>query len=261
MENKRIAIYPGTFDPFTIGHLNILEKAEALFGKENVIIAVGENSSKDKANTAFLRMQNIQSNIPSKKVEKYQGFLTDFVWEKEKLGYDVTIIRGLRDSDDLGYERTQLKFMQEMKPELKVVFILCDKEFEHVSSSAYRALEAVRPGAGHKYLAKEVAYFYVVDTGSSYLIENDTLQNKINLCTKVKVFRGTEFEVVSWVHSNPWFKFNPNDYTIGTAISYDREIMTLVYINEHRCVLKYNDSEIKLERYSAPYIWIKYRKL
>lgn len=46
--------------------------------------------------------------------------------------------------------------MQDMKPDIKVIFIACDKEFEHVSSSAYRLLESVKPGAGHKYLAKEI---------------------------------------------------------------------------------------------------------
>ena len=96
-KNKKIAIYPGTFNPFTIGHLNILEKAEKLFGKENVIISVGENPAKDKdpKSMAMSRQITIKMNLPSRKVERYQGFLTDYIWEKEKEGYDVTVIRGL----------------------------------------------------------------------------------------------------------------------------------------------------------------------
>lgn len=157
MSNKKIAIYPGSFNPFTIGHLNILEKAEAIFGKENVIIAVGRNPQKANPQTAqFECIETIKRNLPSKKVEGFKEFLTDYVWEKEKEGFDVTIVKGLRNGDDLDYEVNQLRFMEEMKPNIKVIFITCDKQFEHVSSSAYRALEAVRPFSGHKYLAKEI---------------------------------------------------------------------------------------------------------
>lgn len=168
-QSKKIAIYPGSFNPFTIGHLNILEKVEAVFGKENVIISVGVNPEKVKTistpgqigttaigHVEIDRVATIKGNLPSKNVEKYSGFLTDYVFEKEKEGYDVTIIRGLRNGDDLDYEINQLRFMEEMKPDIKVIFISCDKQFEHISSSAYRMLEAVKPGAGHKYLAKEI---------------------------------------------------------------------------------------------------------
>lgn len=163
---RRIAIYPGSFNPFTTGHLNILEKAEAIFGEGNVIIAVGINPDKllikDLPKEVVLNMdpraQNIKNNLPSKQVETFIGFLTDYVWEKEKQGFEVTIVKGLRNGADLDYEVNQLRFMEEMKSNVKVVFIACDKQFEHVSSSAYRALEKVRPGAGHKYLAKEVPF-------------------------------------------------------------------------------------------------------
>lgn len=165
MEKKRIAIYPGSFNPFTIGHLNILEKAEAIFGKGNVIIAIGENPAKDKnpQTQTFYRVKTLQNNLPSKVVEKYKGFLTDYVWEKEQAGFDVTIIRGLRNGADLDYEVNQLRFMEEMKPDVKVMFLVCDKKYEHVSSSAYRMLEAVKPGSGHKYLAKEIVETPQVD--------------------------------------------------------------------------------------------------
>lgn len=171
-EKKKIAIYPGSFNPFTTGHFNILLKAEEIFGKGNVIIAVGVNPEKMKsiefpANISqeekreFIaksdpRVLNIKNNLPSKTVESFAGFLTDYIWEKEEAGYDVTVIKGLRNGDDLDYEVNQLRFMEEMKNDVKVIFIVCDKQYEHVSSSAYRALEAVRAGSGHKYLAKEI---------------------------------------------------------------------------------------------------------
>lgn len=159
---KKIAIYPGSFNPFTIGHQNILEKAESIFGKENVIIAVGLNSSKAKemslAPDVFQENTRltIKFNLPSKTVDKYMGFLTDFVFEKEELGYDVTIIRGLRDGFDLQYEMNLLRAMQDLKPDIKVIYLLCDSKFSHVSSSLYREFERGKKGAGLIYLAKEV---------------------------------------------------------------------------------------------------------
>jgi phosphopantetheine adenylyltransferase len=64
--------------------------------------------------------------------------LTDFI---DSLGYDVTLVRGLRNSIDLQYELTQFQYMQEFKPDIKIVSIFCDKEFEHISSSSIRMLE------------------------------------------------------------------------------------------------------------------------
>ena len=65
---------------------------------------------------------------------------------------DVTLIRGLRNSTDLQYELTQYRFLQELKPDIKVVSIFCDKEYEHISSSAIRNLS--KYGKGDEYLLK-----------------------------------------------------------------------------------------------------------
>ena len=172
MENKRLAIYPGSFDPFTVVHLNVLEKAEAIFGKENTFICVGINPKKvltelgslsafndvssilnNKMNT---KINLIKNQLPSKNVDGYIGFLTDYIFEKEKEGYDVTVIRGLRNGYDLDYEYNQTRFMWDMKPDLKIVYIPCDPIYAHVSSTAYRDLEAIKPGSGHQYLAREI---------------------------------------------------------------------------------------------------------
>ncbi len=171
MEKKKIAIYPGSFSPFTIGHLNILEKAEAIFGKENTFICAGINPKKvlsemgsaaafndvisimnDKMNT---KINQIKAQLPSKNVNGYVGFLTDYVFEKEKEGYDVTVVRGLRNGFDLEFEYNQTRFMWDMKPDLKIVYIPCDPIYAHISSTAYRELESIKPGAGHQYLARE----------------------------------------------------------------------------------------------------------
>ncbi|MGZ3884824.1 MAG: pantetheine-phosphate adenylyltransferase, partial [Bacteroidia bacterium] len=55
--------------------------------------------------------------------------------------YEVTVIRGLRNSTDFQYEQNQYRYIQELKPDIRIVNIFCDKEFEHISSSGIRTLE------------------------------------------------------------------------------------------------------------------------
>jgi pantetheine-phosphate adenylyltransferase len=207
---KKIAIYPGTFNPFTIGHLNILEKAEKLFGKDNVIIAVGENPSKDKnpQEMAYYRTQTIRGNLPSRNVESYKGFLTDYIWKKEEEGFDVTVIRGLRNGFDLQYETNLLRALQDFKPDIQVLFYLCDKQFDHVSSSLYRLCEADKPFSGHMYIAKETVSAKIVSSSICAVIvksgEEDIME-KYAIITKEKSigfnpdFIGTYVECLSWI--------------------------------------------------------------
>lgn len=126
----KIAVFAGSFNPFHKGHYNVLTKAERIFDK--VIIAFGDNPVKtDKKWPVPVKIKNRQC-------ENYTGLLTDFI---ETLEYDVTVIRGLRNSTDFQYEQNQYRYIQELKPDIKIVNIFCDKEFEHISSSGIRTLE------------------------------------------------------------------------------------------------------------------------
>lgn len=138
-----IGVYAGSFNPFHLGHLNILHKAENIFDK--VIIALGVNPEKSKNGDWSDSLNNLKYH----QIEHYEGFLTHFM---DKLGYDTTLIRGLRNSTDLQYEMTQFQYLQDMKPDIKIVNIFCDKEFEHISSSAIRSLSKLDPKFGDKYL-------------------------------------------------------------------------------------------------------------
>lgn len=126
----KIAVFAGSFSPFHKGHYNVLQKAENIFDK--VIIAFGQNPEKQAQG------YKIPQTIRDRQIERYEGLLTDFV---QTLGHEVVIIRGLRNSTDFQYEQNQYRYIQELMPDIRIVNIFCDKEFEHISSSGIRTLE------------------------------------------------------------------------------------------------------------------------
>ncbi|MBO4513064.1 MAG: adenylyltransferase/cytidyltransferase family protein, partial [Victivallales bacterium] len=128
----RVGIYAGTFNPFHIGHFSILEKAEQMFDK--VIVAVGINPQKHTGKDL-----NLAKTLPFHEVISFDTLMVDLI-QKESVLSDVTLVRGLRNGYDLDYEMNQLCFMQEMWPATQSVYIPCDKNLEHISSSALKGL-------------------------------------------------------------------------------------------------------------------------
>lgn len=150
----RIGLYPGTFAPFHIGHLSVLEKAEQIFDK--VIVAVGINPEKDSSEHS-IRLTETCNTLPFHEVIAFDGFLTDLVKTHEKYA-DITIIRGLRNGNDLDYEVNQLRFMEELYPDVRSIYLVCDKQYEHISSTAIRSLSKIDTAFAEKY--KPVKYNY-----------------------------------------------------------------------------------------------------
>ena len=141
-----IGLYIGSFDPFHIGHLNILQKSEKIFDK--VIIARGKNP--DKNNSLFDALPKCVAN---RETVIWDGLTTDLIKDLiQKTGTKVTLIRGLRDGKDLDYEINNLRFMEDLYEDIQVCFIHCDKQFEHVSSSAIRKLSTFTDVSKSKYL-------------------------------------------------------------------------------------------------------------
>jgi len=133
----KIAVYGGSFNPFHKGHLNILEKGEKIFDK--VIVAKGKNDSKNVNLEQFDKeLNNLKYTLKYREVTNYDGLLTDFL--KSQTG-DITLIRGLRNGYDLEAENKLMFYMTKMYPQLKVIYIPCDKEYEYISSTDIRAIK------------------------------------------------------------------------------------------------------------------------
>ena len=125
-----IAVFAGSFNPFHKGHFNVLKKAEKLFDK--VIIAFGKNPDKS------IRNWPIPQTISNRQHTEYHGLLTDHI---ESFGYDVTVVRGLRNSTDFQYEQNQYRYIQELKPDIKIINIFCNFNKKYVLSRSAKTRE------------------------------------------------------------------------------------------------------------------------
>jgi pantetheine-phosphate adenylyltransferase len=132
---KRIAVFPGSFDPFTIGHEAIVRRALNLF--DEIIIAVGANAVKKSFYSLSVREEMISKvfrNETRVRFDHYEGLTVDYC-KKNGAGY---IIRGLRTSADFEFERAIAQVNKVMAPEVETVFLLTVPEHSHINSSIVR---------------------------------------------------------------------------------------------------------------------------
>jgi pantetheine-phosphate adenylyltransferase len=135
--SKKIALFPGSFDPFTIGHYDIVERALSFF--DEIIVAIGSNSTKSGFFTIEDRVKWIEKafeNEPRVRVEVYGGLTVDYC---NKLGAEF-LLRGLRTSSDFEYERAIAQMNKKMSPHLESVFLLTRPEHTPISSTIVREL-------------------------------------------------------------------------------------------------------------------------
>ena len=130
--NERIAICPGSFDPVTMGHLDIIRRASVLFDK--VIVLVVVNPVKNTSFTPEERVELIRKSvegIPNVEVDLYMGLLVDYVRSKGA----VAIVKGLRAMSDFEYEFQMALTNRKLNPEAETVFLTTTAEHMYLSSS------------------------------------------------------------------------------------------------------------------------------
>lgn len=137
----RIAVFPGSFDPVTLGHIDIIERAIPLFDK--IIIAIGKNSQKQGYFTLEQRLNWIQELYVHEQkvsVDFYEGLTVNYCVTKNAR----YIIRGIRSAADYEYEKVIAQTNKTLNHQIETIFILSNPEFSHVSSTIVK--EVLRNG-------------------------------------------------------------------------------------------------------------------
>ena len=137
MSNIKRAIYPGTFDPITVGHLDIMKRACSMF--DEITIAVAKSASKKPMFSLEQRIAMVEAvtkDFPKIKVVGFEGLLVDL---SDKLDANI-IIRGLRAVSDFEYELQMGYANSSLKKELETIFLMPSLEYGFVSSSVVRSI-------------------------------------------------------------------------------------------------------------------------
>ncbi|MCA9268198.1 MAG: pantetheine-phosphate adenylyltransferase [Planctomycetales bacterium] len=148
--SQRIAVYTGSFDPITLGHVNVIKRASRLV--DRLIVGVGDNPEKPSLFTPQERVELIKSSIvglTNTEVLTFSGLAVDFV---RQCGAEV-MIRGVRPLTDIAAEFTMLMANRQLDPGVETVFLMADEEFAHVSSTL---LKQITPLASDEKLTRFV---------------------------------------------------------------------------------------------------------
>jgi len=156
-KQAKTALFPGSFDPFTIGHQDIVERALPMFDK--IIIAIGYNSEKNgffSLEDRILWIQKTFEHNPQIEVQSYKGLTVDYC---NKIGAQF-LLRGLRTAADFEYERAIAQMNKKMYPHIESIFLLTTPEHTPISSTIVR--DIIRHGGD----------------ASDFLPKGVTIQNK-----------------------------------------------------------------------------------
>ena len=148
----KIAVFPGSFDPFTLGHLEVLKSALKIFDK--VIVAIGNNASKGGFFPIELKVRIAQDAVfgmPNVEVCSFSGLTVDFCVEKGA----KFIVRGMRTTTDFELERAISQANKRMRPSILTVFIPSSHEYSFISSTVVRDV-LVNGGKATDFIPKNV---------------------------------------------------------------------------------------------------------
>ena len=138
--SPRIAVYPGSFDPITLGHLNVMERASRLF--DRLIVGVGVNVEKETLFTADQRHQLIRdaaAHLENVEIRTFSGLAVAFV---KQCGARI-MVRGVRPITDIAAELTMMMANRRLAPDVETLFMIADGELAHVSSSLIKQIASV----------------------------------------------------------------------------------------------------------------------
>lgn len=136
-EKARIAVYTGSFDPVTLGHVNVIERAAKLFDK--LIVGIGVNVEKKALFTPDERVElirRVMSHVPNVDVQTFDGLAVSFV---RQCGSRV-MVRGVRPLTDIAGEFTMMMANRQLDDAIETVFLMADEEYSHVSSSLIKQI-------------------------------------------------------------------------------------------------------------------------
>jgi len=136
---NKTAIFPGTFDPITHGHIDLVNRATQLF--DHVLLAVTAGAGKSPAFSLEERIrlaQEVFADNPHVSIEPLSGLLVDFMQQRNI----NIVVRGIRALADVQYEFQLATMNQLMKPNLETVFLKPDERFSHISSTIVREIAA-----------------------------------------------------------------------------------------------------------------------
>ena len=126
----KTAVYPGSFDPVTFGHMDIIRRAAAMF--DHLVVTVMNNSSKSPLFSVDERvkiLQEVTKDLPNVEIDSYDGLMIDYCREKKI----HIVIRGLRAITDFEYELQMSQTNQRMKPDIETMFLTTSIEYSYFS--------------------------------------------------------------------------------------------------------------------------------
>lgn len=159
----KLCIYPGTFDPFTNGHLDVLERAARLF--DRVTVAVAVDSTKSALFTYEQRVELIGANLknlPNVDVVSFEGLLVEFARGRKA----HAIIRGLRALSDFEFEFNLALMNRHLEPNVETIFVMPNEAFSYTSSTLVKQV-AKLGGDVSKFVPANVAAALKTAYGSS----------------------------------------------------------------------------------------------
>lgn len=133
----RLAVFPGSFDPITNGHIDLVERAVPLFDK--IIVSVGINNQKTALFSLEQRMTWLKKsfeNYPTISIDTFEGLTVNYC---KKIGANF-LLRGLRQSSDFDYEKTISQLNHIIGDKIETIFLISKPEYSHISSTIVREI-------------------------------------------------------------------------------------------------------------------------